>query len=166
MQIIVRTLCLILIFCGAGGQYFNDPYVKKPQYPYQPQWPDPDPADAVPNTVETFDYPVRPIAIPEEPPSTNFRYDVATNTPNNRLTPFYGGVIDSVITLEKIKSPYLVREDVIIARSGVLNVEPGVVVRFAPMVGITVHGIINVKVRTSSRVCHDYEFPVSPYLMN
>lgn len=145
---------MIWIFStGRGQQYINDPYVNKPQYPYQPRWPDP--VDNVPNAVESFDYPVRPIAVPEEQqPSTHFRYDVAT-TPNNQLTPFYGGVIDSVTILEKSKSPYLVREDVVIARSGVLNVEAGVVVRFAPMVGITVHGIINVKVRFFlSRVCH------------
>lgn len=80
------------------------------------------------------------------PESTVYRYDVATNVPSERQTPLYGGIIDGPMTLEKSKSPYLARDDVIIGPKGVLEVEPGVVVRFAPMVGITVRGILNIRV--------------------
>lgn len=37
-------------------------------------------------------------------------------------------------------SPYLLRDDLVVERSAELVIEPGVEVRFAPMVGITVRG--------------------------
>ncbi|XP_012276535.1 protein bark beetle isoform X2 [Orussus abietinus] len=44
--------------------------------------------------------------------------------------------------LERSRSPYLLREDLFVEQAGELLVEPGVEIRFAPMIGITVRGII------------------------
>jgi hypothetical protein len=46
------------------------------------------------------------------------------------------------------KSPYLVRQDLEVQQYGVLEIEPGVKVHFAPMVGITVYGAIKAVVST------------------
>jgi hypothetical protein len=51
---------------------------------------------------------------------------------------------EQIISGEKIlyagESPFLLRQDLTVARDAKLTVEPGVVIHFAPMVGITVHG--------------------------
>lgn len=44
------------------------------------------------------------------------------------------------------ESPYILRSDLEIDKSAKLVIEPGVVVHFAPMVGITVHGILQARV--------------------
>lgn len=77
---------------------------------------------------------------------------------NNRVTTEYGvsGLSDlpgGRITrgerlLERSRSPYIVREDLFVERDGTLVVEPGVEIRFAPMIGITVRGVITAQVRT------------------
>lgn len=55
-------------------------------------------------------------------------------------------VENNVITGEKVldarSSPYLLRSDLEIDKEGKLNIEAGVTVYFAPMVGITVRGIL------------------------
>ncbi|KAL5280481.1 hypothetical protein ACFFRR_004453 [Megaselia abdita] len=43
------------------------------------------------------------------------------------------------------ESPYILRSDLEIDKSAKLVIEPGVVVHFAPMVGITVHGILQAR---------------------
>lgn len=66
------------------------------------------------------------------------------------FTEFRGGhIIRGQRTFEKSKSPYLVREDIFIERDAELIVEPGVEIRFSPMIGITVRGIVNLKVNFS-----------------
>ncbi|EEB20121.1 hypothetical protein Phum_PHUM602810 [Pediculus humanus corporis] len=71
--------------------------------------------------------------------STANKYDVVTIEPeipggrNDKNTPLYGGTIDGPIRLEKSKSPYVVREDVIIDKNGEMIIEPGVTVKFSPM---------------------------------
>lgn len=44
------------------------------------------------------------------------------------------------------ESPYILRSDLEIDKSAKLIIEPGVVVHFAPMVGITVHGVLQARV--------------------
>lgn len=48
--------------------------------------------------------------------------------------------------LEKAKSPYLLREDLYVDKDGELIVEAGVELRFSPMIGITVRGILTADV--------------------
>lgn len=74
------------------------------------------------------------------------------NLPNNLNTPGLtqhpGGIIaNKVSRLEKHFSPYLIKNDIIVESTGELVIEPGVEVRFAPTVGITVRGVLTAKVR-------------------
>jgi len=73
--------------------------------------------------------------------------------PDEQVTELAGGVIENrQQTLNKIHSPYLVREDIIIEKTGELTIDPGVELRFSPMVGLTVRGIL------SANVSNDYRF--------
>lgn len=89
--------------------------------------------------------------------------DVATDTPSiyytepttagrndfRDLTELPGGRITGGLKiLERSKSPYIVREDLFVERGGELVVEPGVEIRFAPMIGLTVRGVITAQVIT------------------
>lgn len=57
------------------------------------------------------------------------------------LTELPGGVLTGGRTVWKREGgPYLLRDDLLIERDAELVVEPGVEVRFAPMIGITVRG--------------------------
>ncbi|XP_046962256.1 protein bark beetle [Vanessa cardui] len=57
------------------------------------------------------------------------------------LTELPGGVVAGGKTVWKTEgSPYLLRDDLLVEREAELVVEPGVEVRFAPMIGITVRG--------------------------
>lgn len=72
---------------------------------------------------------------------------------NNGLYELHGGsVIRGERILPKSKSPYLLREDLFIEKDGKLIVEPGVEIRFGPMVGITIRGIISAKVMINNRI--------------
>lgn len=51
------------------------------------------------------------------------------------------------------ESPYILRSDLEIDKSAKLVIEPGVVVHFAPMVGITVHGILQARVSIYTPLC-------------
>ena len=68
-------------------------------------------------------------------------YKVFTELPGGQIT-------RGQRLLEKWKSPYVVREDLFVERGGELVIEPGVEIRFAPMIGITVRGILTAKVNT------------------
>ena len=57
-----------------------------------------------------------------------------------------GRVLRGQKILERSKSPYVLREDLFIERDAELVVESGVEVRFAPMIGITVRGIVTARV--------------------
>lgn len=62
------------------------------------------------------------------------------------LTELHGGhIVQGQRLLERSKSPYLVREDLFVEREGELVIESGVEIRFGPMIGITVRGIITAK---------------------
>lgn len=57
------------------------------------------------------------------------------------LTELPGGVLAGGRTVWKPdNSPYLLRDDLLLERDAELVIEPGVEVRFAPMIGITVRG--------------------------
>lgn len=168
-----RTFYLIFIFLlGTKAQYVDNPYqswnVPRPLPPYNPGPPQGsyNPYSPPNNPylhLETFteDPPFRgpPYNHPRDPGgrvfSTVHQYEVVnpvtpgTTSGPQKNTPFYGGIIDREIRMEKSKSPYIVREDVVIDRNGELIIEPGVVVKFAPMVGLTIRGILNIQVRVS-----------------
>jgi len=73
--------------------------------------------------------------------------------PDEQVTELAGGVIENrQQRLNKIHSPYLVREDIIIEKTGELAIDPGVELRFSPMVGLTVRGIL------SANVSNEYRF--------
>lgn len=57
-------------------------------------------------------------------------------------TELHGGRLTGESTLLLSESPYLLRTDLEIERDAKLVLEPGVTVHVAPMVGITVRGII------------------------
>ncbi|XP_023246946.1 protein bark beetle [Copidosoma floridanum] len=60
------------------------------------------------------------------------------------LTELPGGrIVKGRRVLERSKSPYILREDLYVERDAELGLEPGVEVRFAPMIGITVRGVIS-----------------------
>lgn len=72
---------------------------------------------------------------------------------NNGLYELHGGrVVRGERILSISKSPYLLREDLFIERDGKLIIEPGVQIRFGPMIGITIRGIIIAKVMINNRV--------------
>ncbi|XP_020286537.1 protein bark beetle isoform X2 [Pseudomyrmex gracilis] len=62
---------------------------------------------------------------------------------NSDLYELRGGhIVRSQRVLSRSKSPYLLREDLFVAKEGELVIEPGVRIHFGPMVGITVRGVI------------------------
>jgi hypothetical protein len=78
---------------------------------------------------------------------------ITPRPPDEQLTELAGGVITNrQQRLNKIHSPYLLREDLIIEKTGELVIEPGVELRFSPMVGLTVRGILSAKVSVGFRV--------------
>lgn len=61
----------------------------------------------------------------------------------NSFTELTGGSIVGEKWLRQAESPYTLQTDLQIERTGRLYIEPGVKVHVAPMVGITVRGILN-----------------------
>lgn len=61
----------------------------------------------------------------------------------NSFTELTGGSIVGEKWLRQAESPYTLQTDLHIERTGRLYIEPGVKVHVAPMVGITVRGILN-----------------------
>lgn len=72
-----------------------------------------------------------------------------TNGPNPQsVSEHPGGIIrDGTQVFYKSKSPYWIRNDIIVEKNAELVLEPGVQLRFEPMVGITVRGILTAQVR-------------------
>lgn len=62
------------------------------------------------------------------------------NSDSSRFTEITEHRITGEKTLTLSESPYLLRQDLEVVRNGRLNIEPGVTIHFAPMVGITVQG--------------------------
>lgn len=67
----------------------------------------------------------------------------------NTLTELTGGRVIGEKWLRQMESPYLLLMDLSVERSGKLFVEPGVTVHVAPMVGITVRGVLTALVSNS-----------------
>lgn len=65
----------------------------------------------------------------------------------NTLTELPGGRIIGEKWLRQLESPYSLQTDLTIERSGKLFIEPGVTVHVAPMVGVTVRGVLTALVR-------------------
>lgn len=65
---------------------------------------------------------------------------------SDNVTEITNSFINKRFELEKSLSPYVVREDIVVGKEGHLIIHPGVEIRFAPMVGITVRGTITAKV--------------------
>lgn len=53
-----------------------------------------------------------------------------------------GTFIDDKLIFSKTKSPYWLRNDIIVERNAEMIVEPGVTIRVEPQVGITVRGVL------------------------
>ena len=84
-------------------------------------------------------------------------YDYDDGTPDPKLeamakreeedykdpTTFEPEMIQGQLTLTRSGSPYVIKNDVLISSKGILNIEPGVTVRFKEAVGITVRGVLN-----------------------
>ncbi|CAG9761945.1 unnamed protein product [Ceutorhynchus assimilis] len=68
------------------------------------------------------------------------------------VTEYPGGAVVDRLVFEKTKSPYWLRNDVIVERNAELVVEPGVTVKVDPQVGITVRGILNAQGTESERI--------------
>lgn len=60
----------------------------------------------------------------------------------NSETELQGGAIIGERTLHLSDSPYVLKTDLIVDNGAKLFIEPGVQIRFAPMIGITVRGEI------------------------
>lgn len=60
----------------------------------------------------------------------------------NSETELQGGAIVGERTLQLSDSPYVLKTDLIVENGAKLFIEPGVQIRFAPMIGITVKGEI------------------------
>nr|XP_003703916.1 PREDICTED: uncharacterized protein LOC100876764 [Megachile rotundata] len=72
--------------------------------------------------------------------------NASNSNANGVLTEVHGGrIVRGQRLLERSKSPYLVREDLFVEREGELVIEAGVQIRFGPMIGITVRGIMTAK---------------------
>lgn len=174
-----RTFWLILLLrTGIQAQYY-DRYGNRP--PYTP-WnvPPPSPQSLPPNppyfngprTGETFTDVISYNPGFSDGGDTGgsppfpavHEYEIATTrttgTPE-KDTPLFGGYINTELRLEKSKSPYLAREDVFIEKNGALVIEAGVVVKFAPLVGLTVRGVLDIQV---SGTPSERPFPRTPLL--
>lgn len=57
-------------------------------------------------------------------------------------------VVDRKLRLVRSDSPYQIKHDLLIDKNGELEIEPGVELHFAPMVGLTVRGLLLAKVTT------------------
>lgn len=64
------------------------------------------------------------------------------NAGTSQFTELDGGVIVGQKILRQSESPYVLNTDLEVERGGSLTIEPGVTIEFAPMVGITIRGVI------------------------
>lgn len=70
----------------------------------------------------------------------------------NSFTELAGGRVIGEKWLRASESPYTLHTDLVVERSGRLIVEPGVQVHVAPMVGITVRGVLNALVSSGQLI--------------
>ncbi|CAG5108295.1 Similar to bark: Protein bark beetle (Drosophila melanogaster) [Cotesia congregata] len=84
-------------------------------------------------------------------------YTEPSNLPDNNvateLNEVPGGhIISGERILKRSSSPYILKEDLFVEKDGQLIIEPGVEIRFAPMVGITVRGVITAKGESDAEI--------------
>ncbi|XP_050298201.1 protein bark beetle isoform X2 [Anthonomus grandis grandis] len=65
---------------------------------------------------------------------------------------FSGGTITNRVVFERSRSPYWIRDDIIVERSGELVLEPGVTVKLDPQVGVTVRGVLDAQGTEDDRI--------------
>ncbi|XP_030745583.1 protein bark beetle isoform X2 [Sitophilus oryzae] len=66
------------------------------------------------------------------------------NGASSTMTEYAGGTIENdKVIFEKSRSPYWLRNDIIVERGAELVIEPGVTVKVEPQVGVTVRGVLN-----------------------
>lgn len=53
-----------------------------------------------------------------------------------------GTIVNDKLVFSKFKSPYWLRNDIIVERNAELIIEPGVTINIEPQVGITVRGVL------------------------
>lgn len=70
------------------------------------------------------------------------------------LTELTGGRVIGEKWLRQMESPYSLQMDMTVERSGKLFIEPGVTIHVAPMVGITVRGVLTALVSSMTRCVH------------
>lgn len=70
------------------------------------------------------------------------------------LTELMGGRVIGEKWLRQMESPYSLEMDLTVERSGKLFIEPGVTVHVAPMVGITVRGVLTALVCSMNNCTH------------
>lgn len=76
------------------------------------------------------------------PPSEN-EYTSYSVEPSPSATEHPGGIItNNKLVFSRSKSPYWLRNDIIVERNAELVIEPGVVLKVEPQVGITVRGVL------------------------
>lgn len=81
--------------------------------------------------------------------------DINTNYPSTvpsslAFTEHPGGtIIDDKLIFSRSRSPYWLRNDIIVERNAEMIVEPGVTIRVEPQVGITVRGVLTAVVSNS-----------------
>lgn len=76
----------------------------------------------------------------------------------NSETELQGGAIVGERTLHLSDSPYVLNADLIVENGAKLFIEPGVQIRFAPMIGITVKGEITAVVSTIGNTSYSSKF--------
>ncbi|XP_063702920.1 protein bark beetle isoform X2 [Culicoides brevitarsis] len=102
------------------------------------------------------------IVNPDEYRKNDQYHYIASPSSQNAVTE----ITETSVTGEKVlrmsESPYQLRTDLVVERGAKLMVEPGVVVYFAPMVGITVKGVIKA-IGTANRKITFTSIPNSGY---
>lgn len=81
--------------------------------------------------------------VPETYPSTENGYTAYSVEPSPSATEHPGGTVtNDKLVFSKSRSPYWLRNDIIVERNAELVIEPGVVLKVEPQVGITVRGVL------------------------
>lgn len=57
-----------------------------------------------------------------------------------------GTIIDDKLIFTRARSPYWLRNDIVVERNAEMIVEPGVTIRVEPQIGITVRGVLTAMV--------------------
>lgn len=88
-------------------------------------------------------------------PYTN-SYTVNTYTDRNNRPEFTehpgGTFTNDRVAFTRYRSPYLIRNDIIVEENAEMVIEPGVEMRFQPQTGITVRGVLTAVVRISGKL--------------